>query len=832
MPLSTSIIFTSTIHYLLLLPIMTYPENIEEKIGFDRIREQLLSYCLSSLGEHGIEELRFITDFEELKESLNRVHEFKDILLMGESFPAANYFDLREVLTRLEVEGTSLNQEELFDLTSSLQVTQDILKFFNEKRLKKYPHLHGISALIYFPVELLHEAYRIIDEKGEIRDQASPELNSIRKELRKLQSSSRSKIYTMLADAKRRGWTREDAEVTVRSGRVVIPLLANHKRSIKGFIHDESSTGQTAFLEPIELFENNNRLKELEIDQEQEIKKILFAFADYIRPELESLQDAFKCLGIFDTVRAKARFAVVENAHVPALVNEPMLDWKDAIHPILAMSHREKGKEVVSQEIQLNPQERVLIISGPNAGGKSVMLKTVALNQYMLQCALPITINPSSEAGIFEQIFVDIGDEQSIDNDLSTYSSHLKNIRFFMEKAGSKTLILIDEFGGGTEPDLGGAIAAATLQALVKKGAYAVVTTHYAQLKLLAKDFPSIANGAMLFDTKNLAPLYKFAAGKPGSSFAFEIAKSIGLQAEVLEKAEEIVGKEKIDFDFQLQDLENERELLAKKRAEFEQADDILAEMIAKYNKLMDNVKAKEREIIHKAKQEAKEILDSSNQQIEQAIHSIKSSAADKRKTAEVRKKLNRKKEQLKEELAKESRDLQVSKLAQENRPKNADIKTLEGTPVPGDHVVVKGQSTIGYLDSIQRKKAIVDFDALRMIVPLANLQRVVAPKKPKRELKSSLSNIMQDVHNRAANFNPNLDIRGKRAEDAIRICNAWLDEALLVGQKQVEVLHGKGDGILRMVLRDMLYQHKGVKGFNDAPIEFGGAGKTIVELK
>ncbi len=812
---------------------MIYPENIEQKIGFERIKQSVMSYCLSQMGEDLVSEMSFQTDFNQIKTALLKVNEFRTILMMGESFPASNYFDLREAIERLTIEGTTISQEELFDFASTFNTLADIEAFFTESRISKYPVLSDLRSMICFSPEIAREAWRIIDEKGHVRDSASERLGTIRREYRKLISGSRDRIYQVLQHARKNGWTREDAEVTVRNGRVVIPLHSSHKRSIKGFIHDESASGQTCYLEPIEMFENNNRIKELEVEEDQEIRRILFDYVQILRPEREALDMAWQLLGELDFVRAKARFGIEENAHVPALLDEQIINWRQAVHPLLAMSHRAKKREVISQDILLNAEQRVLIISGPNAGGKSVMLKTVALNQFMLQSGLPITINPSSECGIFQKIFIDIGDEQSIDNDLSTYSSHLSNIRFFLQNADNQTIVLIDEFGTGTEPDLGGAIASASLEHLYQKGVFAVVTTHYAQLKVLADQLPFVYNGAMMFDTKNLSPLFKFKPGTPGSSFAFEIARSIGLDEIVLQKAAEIVGEEKINFDFQLQDLENEREMLIAKRKEFEQADDILAEMISKYNALLSGIKTRERDIVHKARLEAKGIIDGANRAIENAIGTIREAGANKDVTVKMRKKVEATKQQIIEDIQKDAKAVEAEfKELQKSETVASGIKLLDGIPIAGDYVVVRGQTAIGTVDSVKKSKAVVDFDSLKMIVALENLVRAEPPKGRKSRPTGGMNSVMSDINDRVAAFSPNIDIRGKRAEEALQIVENLIDEAVLTGNKYLEILHGKGDGILRMVLREMLQKNSSVSTFRDAPLELGGSGKTIVNLK
>jgi DNA mismatch repair protein MutS2 len=812
---------------------MVYPQNIEVKIGFDRIKSQISSFCLSQMGEDRVNDLRFSDNYTFIFKQLSQVNEFKNILLMGESFPSSNYFDVREMLQRLSIIGMTVNKEEVFDLLGSLKTTKKIEQFFTEIRRQSYPNLVVLTSKIKFSPSIIIEADRIIDERGEIRDSASDKLLTIRHELRKLVGTSRDKIYKLLAFAKRNGWAREDAEITVRNGRVVVPILASHKRSIKGFIHDESATGQTSFVEPLELFENNNRIKELEIEEDQEIKRILFAFAEFIRPEKEVLFEAIDFLGIIDFIRAKTKFAINENANIPAFFNEQIIHWKEAIHPLLAISHREKKKVVVSQSINLDTENRVLVISGPNAGGKSVLLKTIALNQYMLQCGVPITVNPSSEAGVFSNIFIDIGDEQSIDNDLSTYSSHLKNIKYFLDNADNQSLILIDEFGSGTEPDLGGAIAAASLESFYIIGSYAVVTTHYADLKVMADKFPAMVNGAMMFDTNNLTPLFKFKPGNPGSSFAFEIAKSIGLNESVLEKAAEIVGKDKLDFDFKLQDIENERDILVAKRKEFEEADDILAEMITRYDEKLKAIKLREKEMIHKAKLEAKIIIEGANKAIENAINTIKSSGGDKSLLSNARKTVEETRIQLDESIR--NSEYKSGDQLETSKPKKQKIegfKLLPGIPEKGDSVIVFGQSAIGIVDSIKKDKVVVDFNSIKMILKLETLQKVKASNLKIARQSSGVVGVMKDIHDRAANFSSNIDVRGKRAEETLEIIASWIDEAVLTGNKNLEILHGKGDGILRMVLREMLQKNSSVIEFRDAPLEFGGYGKTIIKLK
>ncbi|OIP00218.1 MAG: hypothetical protein AUJ98_08870 [Bacteroidetes bacterium CG2_30_33_31] len=811
---------------------MVYPENIEVKIGFDKIRILLKQNCLSELGKSHVDEISFRSNFKEIEKKLLQVKEFKDILLMENQFPSNNYFDMREVVLRLKTSGSTIGIEELYNLFLSLQTCKDIQSFFGGERKDKYPNIYELVSYIYFRKEIIIEANRIIDEKGRVKDSASEELSNIRHQLQRLYGSSRNKIYDILRSAKKQGWARDDAEVTLRNGRVVIPLLANFKRSVKGFIHDESGSGQTSFVEPIELFETNNKIKELETEEINEIKRILLRFCDFIRNDVEALSDAFYFLGLVDFIRAKAKFAQKTGAIVPLLSDRKLINWLAAENPILAMSHKLKGKIVVPLDIKLDAEGRILIVSGPNAGGKSVLLKTVALNQYMLQCAIPVLMREISETGIFQNILIDIGDEQSIENDLSTYSSHLRNIKYFVDNANENSLILIDEFGTGTEPELGGAIASASLLELYKRGVYAIVTTHYAQLKLLADSNENIVNGAMMFDTENLSPLFKFKAGKPGSSFAFEIAKNIGLSDEILKIASEFIGDKKLNFDFQLQELENEKDLISRKLAEFNNADRILEETINKYNSLYQDVKQKEKQIIFEAKRQAKEIIAGSNRAIENAISAIKKSGADKEVSKIVRQDLEDVKVKLDRDI--ENSEKRIIKTAKKEKvaKKVEGINILEGAINVGDTVIIENQNTPGVVESISRKNAVVNFNSVKIVISVEKLCRIKPPKVNKINNSSNYGNILKEIHHRVADFSANIDIRGLRVEEALNIIKNWIDEAMLTGHKDLEVLHGKGDGILRKLLREYLSKQKQIENYCDAPIELGGSGKTFIKLK
>ena len=630
-----------------------FPSNFEQKLGFDAIRQMLNDYCLSTLGPTWVRKMSFSTDASEIHTTLQQTSELKSILQFEEQFPSQDYYDLIPELLRIRIPGTYMETEQLSELKLSAATIADLLSFLEERK-EKFPALFLLAgdagepgsgsspiATTQLLKSIVKQVERIIDDKSEVRDSASPELNRIRKEKVKLQSSVENKIVQSFKMARQNGWTTDDAEVTIRNGRLVIPMINTHKRKIQGFVHDESATGHTVYVEPAEIFETNNEIRELDYAERREIVRILIEFARMIRPEIDLLIHDYHFLGKIDFIRAKARFAISVNAanpihHPPPDHNRPVsFFWRQAIHPLLFLSHQKQKKEVTPLNISLNPAQRILIISGPNAGGKSVCLKTIGLVQYMFQCGLLPPVKEDSEFCIFNKIFIDIGDEQSIDNDLSTYSSKLINLKYFLENIDDHSLFLIDEMGTGTDPSLGGAIAEATLEALNAKSAMGIVTTHYSNLKLLAARESGIVNAAMLYDLKKLKPLYQLKIGQPGSSFAFEIAHDIGFPNDVLNGARLKTGKSQLDFDRELQNLEVEKQEINQKNSELKVADDFLAELIKKYEKLNADLESKKQEILGKAKDEARVLLDNSNKIIEKTIREIRESQAEKSQTKE-----------------------------------------------------------------------------------------------------------------------------------------------------------------------------------------------------
>ncbi len=784
-----------------------FPPNFEQKLGFDVIRQILHDHCLSSLGQHRVTKMMFSSDASEIHTSLQQTAEMKEILQFEEKFPSQDYFDLIPELLRIRIPGTYMETDQLSELKLSVSTISDLLQFL-EDRNEKFPVLYalaceagetgtGYSPLASTPLlqSIVAQVERIVDDKSEVRDTASPELNRIRKEKIRLQSSVEHKIIQSFKIARQNGWTPDEAEVTIRNGRLVIPMINTHKRKIQGFVHDESATGHTVYVEPAEIFETNNEIRELDYAERREIVRILIEFARIIRPEIDMLIHAYHFLGKIDFIRAKARFAIQVHGMNP--IHHPRANdqqaqaffWNKAMHPLLFLSHQKQKKEITPLDIALNPDQRILIISGPNAGGKSVCLKTVGLLQYLFQCGLLPPVKEDSEFCIFDRIFIDIGDEQSIDNDLSTYSSKLINLKYFIENIDQRSLFLIDEMGTGTDPSLGGSIAEATLEALNAKKAMGVVTTHYSNLKLLASREQGIINGAMLYDLKKLKPLYQLKVGKPGSSFALEIAQAIGFPKEVLQNARSKTGKSQLDFDRELQNLEVEKQEINQKNTELKVADDFLAELISKYEKLTADLEAKKKEILLKAKEEARQLLDNSNKLIEKTIKEIRESQADKARTKEIRVELS----EIKEKLLKE----------------------------PGEEV----QNAKSEIQNL--KSEIVNRKSQIQIGPTIRPGLVGSKAPPHR-----FQRYFDDLNAKVTNFTLTLDLRGKRVDEAQSMLQRYIDDAILCSISEVQILHGKGNGVLRQITRDYLRSQKEVKSAKDAPLESGGAGITVVSFR
>jgi len=820
----------------LIFTILIYPGNFEQKVGFDIIRSSLRELCISPLGAAFVDRIQFTDNLSRLIKLLEQTEEFRQILLSSENFPSEHFYDITEALTNAAIEGTYIPQDTLFDLKRSLQTVADCMLFFKKTSEGLYPQLNVIASSVYFDKSILMRLDTILDEKGKIRDNASDELLKIRKEMISKHSSVNKRISQVIQNVKKQGWAPEDIELTIRNGRVVIPLLAAYKRNIKGFVHDESSTGHTVFIEPADVFEMNNDLRELENAERREIIKILLVFTDSIRPSIEDVKLCFNFLGLMDFIRAKARYAIRTESFKPTIRDTQHLNWYNAVHPLLYLNHKAQKKTVVPLNISLDNVSRILIISGPNAGGKSVCLKTVGLLQYMLQCGLLVPMKEFSEAGIFENIFIDIGDEQSLENDLSTYSSHLLNMRHFIGNANERTLFLIDEFGTGTEPQLGGAIAEAILEKLNAKKSFGVITTHYSNLKLLADKEPGIANGAMLFDSEKMKPLYKLQTGKPGSSFAFEIAETIGLQKDVLKKAKEKAGIKQLSFDKQLQNLDAQKNELDKKETQLRVADDFISEMIDKYQKLTEDLEKSKKEIIAQAKQDAKNLLESTNRIIENTIREIRESQADKEKTKDVRKNLSIFSQRIivEESQKSEVRSQKTAKRIKKNKEVIPEVKILNAPIEKGDCVRIVGQETIGEVVGIDAKEVFVVFGTSQLKTKLTKLEKVSKEDYKKQSDKNKYQGKRPsiDLNEKIKNFKQNIDLRGMRVEEALSVVQHFMDDALLLSVPEVHILHGKGNGVLRHLVHQYLQTIPEVKHFGDESLEKGGHGITVVYFK
>ena len=843
---------------------MIYPQNFEQKIGFDQIRQLLREKCLSTLGEERVTDMAFSDRFGEVEERLDQVTEFVRILQEEDNFPAQYFFDVRPSLKRIRVEGMYLDEQELFDLRRSLETIRDIVHFLQKNEDEEdgpspYPCLKRLAGDITVFPQLIGKINGILSPYGKIKDNASAELARIRRELASTMGNISRSLNSILRNAQSEGVVDKDVTPTMRDGRLVIPVVPALKRKIKGIVHDESASGKTVFIEPAEVVEANNRIRELEGDERREIIRILMEFSNLLRPSIPDVLLSYEFLAEIDFIRAKALFSEQITGLKPAFENKQVLDWTMAVHPLLQLSLAKHGKKVVPLDIELNGQQRILIISGPNAGGKSVCLKTVGLLQYMLQCGLLIPMHERSHAGIFSNIFIDIGDEQSIEDDLSTYSSHLTNMKIMMKNCNERSLILIDEFGGGTEPQIGGAIAEAVLKRFNQKQTFGVITTHYQNLKHFAEDHEGVVNGAMLYDRHLMQALFQLQIGNPGSSFAVEIARKIGLPEDVIADASEIVGSEYINADKYLQDIVRDKRYWEGKRQTIRQREKHMEETIARYQTEIEELQKSRKEILRKAKEEAEQLMQEANARIENTIRTIKEVQAEKEKTRQVRQELNDFRESMdalaaKEQEEKIARKIEKLKEKQNRKKEKKANKGQENTLsaqalaeqqarkeaerlaaiVPGSNVKIKGQTPVGEVLEINGKNATVAFGSIKTTVKLDRLERTNAqPKQADVSAKSTyISSQTQDsMYEKKLNFKQDIDVRGMRGDEALQAVTYFIDDAILVGMSRVRILHGTGTGILRTLIRQYLQTVPGVSRFADEHIQFGGAGITVVDL-
>ncbi len=840
---------------------MIYPQNFEARIEFDAIRRMLKEECLCQLGKERVDDMLFMTDFEAVDARLNEVVEFLRLMQVEDGFPSDFYFDVREPLLRIRIEGMYMNAEELFALRRSLDTIGRILSLLHKQSGDSadgndnplYPCLRALAGEVEAFPRIIRDIDSIIDKFGAVKDSASPALARIRGELSRTSGSISRTLNSILRRAQAEGLVEKDASPTMRDGRLVIPVAPALKRKMGGIVHDESASGKTVFIEPAEVVEANNRIRELEAEEKREIIAILSAFSAELRPQVPALLQAYGFLGEVDFIRAKAEFAHRIDAVKPSLVNRPMIDWGAACHPLLELSLRKHGRRMSPLDIELDGDRRILLISGPNAGGKSVCLKTAGLLQYMLQCGMLIPVHERSRAGLFRSLFIDIGDQQSIEDDLSTYSSHLLNMKHTLKNCDRKSLILIDEFGSGTEPLIGAAIAEALLKRFNERGAYGIITTHYQNLKHFADSAPGIVNGAMLYDRAEMRPLFQLQIGNPGSSFAVEIARKIGLPEEVISDASQIVGSDYIQSDKYLQDIVRDKRYWESKRKNVHQKEKELDDMLGKVQEQGDELKKNRKQILKDAREEAERLLREANAKIENTIRTIVEAKAEKERTRQARQELSDFGKQL-EELAQQKLQMQADRemakiLARQERKKNGkkDKKnsTHQGSDaalqraVPqrpnieqGMYVRISGQQAVGEVMSVGKGGAVVRFGAIKSTVSLDRLQLAEAPKEEVRKVSFLTSETQEQLHQKRMNFKSDIDIRGMRGEEAVQTVGYFIDDAVVCNVHQLRILHGTGNGILRTLVRQYLSTLPFVRHFHDEHVQFGGAGITVVELE
>lgn len=818
-----------------------YPQNFENKTGFDKVRLLISEKCLSALGEERAAEMSFSKDYSYISQMLEQTDEFIRILHGDKEFPVSYFYDVRYSLKRIRPEGTFLDEKELFDIKRSLQTINDIIRFLRppEEDEILYPALTALAGDIMAFPQLVNQIDGILDKFGRVKDNASSELSRIRKEIASTTNSISRSLQAILRSAQSEGVVDKDVAPTMRDGRLMIPVAPAFKRKIRGIVHDESATGKTVFIEPEVVVEANNRVRELEGEERREIIRILTAFTNTIRPLVPDILYSYEFLAEIDFIRAKALFAEQIKAIKPVLENKQQVDWARAVHPLLYLSLKKQEKEVVPLDIELTEDKRLLLISGPNAGGKSVCLKTVGLIQYMLQCGLLIPIHESSRTGIFDGIFIDIGDEQSIENDLSTYSSHLTNMKFFIKNCNEKSIILIDEFGSGTEPQIGGAIAETLLDRFNKNGSFGIITTHYQNLKHFAEDTPGLVNGAMLYDRHLMQPLFKLSIGNPGSSFAIEIARKIGLPEDVIAEASEKVGSDYIDMDKYLQDIVRDKRYWESKRQNIRQREKKLEDIIARYETDLETVNKQRKEIVREAKTEAQRILSDANAKIENTIREIKEAQAEREQTKLIRKSMDEFKASVED--VGDADDKIARKMAKlKERKEKKAIKQPTKQPVfnrevieVGDSVRLKGQTSAGTVMEVQDKQAVVAFGMIKSTVKLDRLEKVSKGQLKQEAKKSTFvsSQTRDEMHEKKLNFKQEIDVRGMRGDEALQTVTYFIDDAIQVGISRVRILHGTGTGALRQLIRDYLRTTPGVEHYRDEHVQLGGSGITVVEF-
>ena len=797
--------------------LMLYPVNFEHKIGFDSVRSLIDEKCAGSWGVEEAEKISFSNDFDTIVASLTLINEMMSLITDSNALPVPVVIDLRHQFADTKAEGTFLETKDLIALKKNISTLRELVQFISDADPNRFPSLINFVKDTFTFANIENRIDSIINRFGDVKDNASPNLAQIRRDIIISQNSVSKIMRSVLNKAAEDGLIDKDVTPSLREGRLVIPVSSMNKRRIPGIVHDESATGKTVFIEPTAVVEVNNRIRELENEERREIIRILTEFTNFVRPFYDDILNSCLLVAKIDAIRAKALFSIDIKAIKPYLYSDCRIDWYEARHPLLEKSLTRQGKKIQPLNIRLNKKQRILLISGPNAGGKSVCLKTAGLLQYMLQCGLPIPIHERSNAGIFQSIFIDIGDEQSIENDLSTYSSHLINMKNCIKYSNGKSLLLIDEFGTGTEPQLGGAIAEAVLNRLNTNHVYGIITTHYTNLKHYAAQTEGIVNAAMLYDRNKMQPLFMLSIGTAGSSFAIEIARKIGLPDDVINAASKIVGEEQIDFDKHLQDVARDKRYWEQKRAKIKEEEKKLQSLTEHYDALVQDIKKKEKEIIRNAKEEASQIIKNSNAKIENTIRAIKESAADKNITQSERREL---------ENFKKSLDKQLEKQPSDKQPQDFH---------KGERVRIKGQNIAGTIDAVNGKTAIVFFGQIKSTVDVSKLEHLTASQLKEMEKYSTnaVANAKKgfDMRERQLNFSQDIDVRGMRVDEALQAVIYFLDDAQMFNVSRVRILHGTGTGALKSAIRDYLYQSSIVKSFKDEHVQFGGAGITVVDL-
>ncbi len=822
---------------------MIYPDSFENKIGFDVVRRELLSHCSSTMGADCCRQMKFSSDYETIVRHLEQTAEMLAIETGGRDLPFDCLFDLREPLKSIAAPGTMLNADHLSKLQRQLAMIEQIISFFRRDDGDASRPVATRLRLLVSRLDPIDEARsaigRVIDRQGNVRDSASPLLQQLRATLAHTMASIAGLMRRVIAQAKNIGALDSDAQPAMRDGRLVLPVAAANKRRVRGIVHDESATGKTVFIEPEEIVEANNRIRETEAEIDREVVRILTELADLLRPHMPAMLDNLDTLARLDFIRAKARFAIAIDGQMPTVHAEPMAEWYHAVHPALLLSLRQQGKEVVPLNINLDGKQRIIVISGPNAGGKSVCLKTVGIIQYMTQCGVLPPLHSNSHIGTFAGIFIDIGDQQSMENDLSTYSSHLSNMKLLLERGDAHTLALIDEFGSGTEPQIGAAIAQAILTRLAAAGVIGVITTHYHNLKQLADETEGLVNGAMLYDRRQMRPLFQLQVGYPGSSFAIEIARGIGLPSDVLDDASQIVGSDYINMDRYLLDIVRDRKYWETKRHEIRLKEKEIDAIAEQYNSRLRDLAAQQRQILSEARAEARELLQRSNAQVERTIKEIKEMQAERERTREARRELEDFKRRLGDEDAGQMPQLPLEPLRPATKPK----KSKKAKPTlaagntdrglhPGDTVILKGGNSIGTVVSADEKYVTITVGSMRLRIEASRVERTKRKAEDQDHHSSVSRATLEDIRARQLAFKPEIDVRGMRADEALQAVTYFIDDAVQFAAKRVRILHGTGNGILREVIRNYLGAVFGVARYRDEDVRLGGAGITVVDLK